>query len=131
MKKSAIVVLVILSFLLASFTSQQTIWLDQNLNETSQENAVYYRVGNKLEGEILFYFKNKNIFRRVFFVDKKKDGKFYEYYSSGELREEGKYKKGERVGNWKEYYKNGKIKKKGRYDKGYKVGIWKVFYKND
>lgn len=131
MKKSALVVLIIFSFLLASFTSQQTIWLDKDLNETSQEKAVYYKIGNKLEGEISYYYKNKNIYRKVFFVDKKEDGKFYEYYNSGELREEGKYKNGQRDGNWKAYYKNGKIKKKGRYNKGDKVGIWKVFYKND
>ena len=131
MKKSALIILVILGFLTASFTTQETVWLDKNLKKTSQDKAVYYKVGNKLEGEVSYYYKNKNIYRKVFFVDKKVDGKFYEYYNTGELREAGKYKNGNREGNWKVYYKSGKIKKKGRYNNGEKVGIWKIFYKND
>jgi antitoxin component YwqK of YwqJK toxin-antitoxin module len=131
MKKSALIILIILGFLTTSFTTQETVWLDKNLQKTSQEKAVYYKIGNKLEGEISYYYKNKNIYRKMFFVDKKVDGKFYEYYNTGELREAGKYKNGNREGNWKVYYKSGKIKKRGRYNNGNKVGIWKVFYKND
>lgn len=131
MKKSTLVILMILGFLATSFTTQETVWLDENLKETSKDKAVYYKIGNNSEGEVSYYYKNKNIYRKVSFVDKKIDGKFYEYYNTGELRESGKYKNGLRDGNWKAYYKSGKIYKKGRYNKGDKVGIWKIFYKND
>lgn len=131
MKKSTLIIIMILGFLSVSFTTQETVWLDENLQETSQDKAIYYKVGKKLEGEVVFFYKARTIYRKVFFVDGKRDGNFAEYYNTGELREVGKYKNGRRVGNWKEYYKNGKIRKKGRYNKGDKVGIWKVFYKND
>ncbi|WP_397445798.1 toxin-antitoxin system YwqK family antitoxin [Polaribacter sp. R77954] len=131
MKKSSLLLLMMLGFLSFSFTLQEPIWLDQNLNETTQEKAVYYKVVKKLEGEVSYFYKSKSLFRKVFYVDRKLEGIFSEYYNTGELREVGKYKNGLREGNWKEYYKTGKIFKRGRYHKGDKVGIWKVFYKND
>ena len=131
MKKSTLFYLVILGFLFTSFTTQQTIWLDQNLNETSQEKAVYYKIGNNLNGVVSYYYKNRTVFRKVFFAEGKMHGKFNEFYNSGELKEDGKYKNGSKEGNWKTYYKNGKIKSRGRYKNGEKVGIWKFFYKND
>jgi antitoxin component YwqK of YwqJK toxin-antitoxin module len=131
MKKSVQFLLVILGFLVTSFTSQQTIWLDKDLKETSQEKAVYYKIGSKLEGAVSYYYKDRTVYRKVLFVDGKLNGKFNEFYKSGELREDGKYNNGSKDGNWKTYYKNGKIKSRGRYKNGEKVGIWKFFYKND
>lgn len=130
-RKLAIIFIMIFCFLSFSFTAQETVWLTKDLQETSQNKAVYYKIGAKLEGEVSYFYKGRTIFRKVFFVKGKMDGNFYEYYNSGELKIAGKYKKGQATGNWKEYYKNGKIKKKGRYNNGDKVGIWKIFYKND
>lgn len=131
MKKLTLIILVILGFLSISFTPQETVWLDQNLKETSQNKAIYYKIGKKLEGEVSYFYKKRTIFRKVFFVDGKLEGVFSEYYNTGELMEAGKYKNGVREGNWKTYYKNGKIKEKGKYKNGDKVGVWKIFYKND
>ncbi|MHB0753984.1 toxin-antitoxin system YwqK family antitoxin [Polaribacter sp. M15] len=131
MRSSALILGFIVIFLTSSFTVQETVWLDQNLKETTKENAVYYKVGRNLKGKVSYFYKNKTLYRKVFYVDGKLDGFFNEYYHTGELRAVGKYKEGLREGNWKEYYKTGKIFKKGRYHKGDKVGIWKVFYKND
>lgn len=126
--------LAILAFIflvtLSSFSIQQTIWLDENLNRTSQNEATYYRVGEKLEGFVSYFYKNRTLYRKVFYEKGKINGKFLEYYKTGELREIGVYQDGLREGNWKEYYKNGKIRQKGKYSKGEKVGIWKTFYKN-
>lgn len=131
MKKSTLIILVILGFLMTSFTNQETVWLDENLQKTSQDKAVYYKIGNKLNGKVSYFYKRRTVYRNAFYVDGKLDGVFSEYYNTGELREVGKYKNGSREGNWKVYYKSGKIKKKGRYSNGKKVGIWKIFYKND
>ena len=131
MKKSIFILVMILGFLTVSFTSQETIWLDENLKTSTQDKAIYYKVGHKLEGEVSFFYKGRTIYRKVFFVDGKMEGNFAEYYNTGELRTSGKYKNGQKIGNWKTYYKNGKIKEKGRYNNGDKVGIWKIFYKND
>jgi antitoxin component YwqK of YwqJK toxin-antitoxin module len=131
MKNFVFIITMIIGFLSTSITAQETVWLDKDLKETTFTKAVYYKIGKKLEGEVIYYFKKKSIYRKVFFVDAKLEGNFSEFYNSGELKETGKYKNGLRTGNWKEYYKTGKVKKRGRYNTGDKVGIWKVFYKND
>jgi len=131
MKKSTFTLFLLISFLSISLSAQQTVWLNKKLHKTTQDQAVYYKIGNKLEGEVTYFYKSRTIYRKVFFVEGKMEGNFYEYYNSGELREVGKCKNGLREGNWKEYYRNGKIRKKGGYRNGKKVGVWKVFYKND
>lgn len=118
-------------FLTSSIQSQEVVWLDANLEKTSQEKAEFYRIDEKLEGEIIYYYKKRTKFRKVFYTKGKLNGLFYEYYETGELKETGVYENGLREGIWKEFYKGGKIKSKGKYTNGEKVGIWKVFYKND
>lgn len=131
MKNINLLLLVIVGFLTTAFTTQETIWLDKNLNKTSQAKAVYYKIGEKSEGKEVIFYKNRTVFRKTQLSNAKLDGMFYEYYETGELKEAGVYELGLREGNWKEFYKNGKIKRKGKYEKGNKVGTWKVFYKNN
>lgn len=119
------------AFLFLNFTNQNIIWLDANLKETTQAKATYYKVGYKLEGEVTYYYKNRNVYRKATYADGKITGRFYEYYETGELREAGAYVEGLREGNWKVFYKSGKIKEKGKYSRGEKVGIWKTYFKND
>ncbi len=123
--------IVIFAFLFANIDNQDIIWLDENLRKTSQSQATYYKVGNKLEGEVTYYYKNRNIYRKTTYAKGKIEGRFYEYYDTGELREVGVYENGLREGNWKVFYKSGKIKQKGKYSRGEKVGIWKTYYKNE
>lgn len=130
MNVSKICIALVFCFLSTSFFAQETIWLDDDLKETNQSKANYYKIGNKLEGVVLYYFKDKTVYRKVTYMYGKVVGNFYEYYSSGELKEAGKYENGLREGIWKVYSKNGKIQSKGKYSKGEKVGIWKTFYKN-
>ena len=118
-------------FLTSSLQSQEVVWLDANLEKTSQDKADFYRIDEKLEGEIIYYYKKRTKFRKVFYTKGKLNGLFYEYYETGELKETGVYENGLREGIWKEFYKGEKIKSKGKYTNGEKVGIWKVFYKND
>ena len=124
------ILIVFAGILFLSATYQETIWLDEDLQETNQKEAKYYTIGNKKEGTKTYFYTSRTIYRKVNFAKGKLNGKFYEYYRTGELRETGTYLNGLREGNWKEFYKSGKIKKKGKYEKGNKVGIWKTFYKN-
>jgi antitoxin component YwqK of YwqJK toxin-antitoxin module len=60
-----------------------------------------------------------------------KQGFWKEYYTTGELRSEGKYIDGERVDVWKFYHKNGKIEQTGKYKKGQlPIGTWKWYYES-
>ncbi|TXD51631.1 MULTISPECIES: toxin-antitoxin system YwqK family antitoxin [unclassified Polaribacter] len=131
MKKSVFLSVIAVWFLTMASTVQDIIWLDKDLEKTSQSEAIYYKVGFNLEGEVTYYYKSKAVYRKVFYANKKEDGKFYEYYASGELKVAGRYENGLQEGNWKIYDKNGKIKQKGKYTKGEKVGVWKTFYKNN
>jgi len=131
MKKTRLLITLLCGFLTISVSGQETIWLDKDLQKIKKQDAVYYKIGYKLEGEVSYFYKNKNLYKKVFLVDGRPEGKYAEYYESGELKAAGKYKNDVKDGNWKEYYKTGKIKEKGRYSGGDKVGIWKVFYKND
>lgn len=58
-----------------------------------------------------------------------RDGPWKEYYFSGGLKAEGKYKEGKRVGEWKFYHPNGELEQIGVYnDEGEEDGIWTWYY---
>ncbi|WP_439129230.1 toxin-antitoxin system YwqK family antitoxin [Polaribacter sp.] len=124
----------ICAFYSAKTIAQENIYFDANWNITTKQKAVYYRPLTKSTQEkkwvIDYYITGKKV-KEVFYVNGKPDGKFSEYYSSGDLKTTGKYKEGLKDGMWKTYYKNGKIKQKGRFKKGEKVGVWKTYYKNN
>ncbi|PWG04123.1 toxin-antitoxin system YwqK family antitoxin [Polaribacter aquimarinus] len=110
--------------------AQEKIWLDGNLKETNQSRSVFYKIEKLAGKKSIIYFKNGNIFRKYFSVNKRKKGKFEEYYSTGELKTVGTFENDLEEGIWKTYYKSGKIKERGKYKNGEKVGVWKTFYKN-
>ncbi len=114
-----------------SISAQKTAWLDVDLKETNQSNAVYYKVISSNKEEVEVFYKSGKIFRKLGFSKGKRGGKFSEFYETGELKVSGRYYNGLEEGIWKTYYKNGKIKERGKYKNGEKVGIWKAFYKND
>ncbi len=58
-------------------------------------------------------------------------GKWKEFYSSGELRAEGEYVDGRKIGDWVFYHQNGKIEQKGKFLKGAKPsGAWVWYYES-
>lgn len=60
-----------------------------------------------------------------------RQGKWTEFYESGEVKSEGTYKNSNRVGKWKFYFPNKTIEVSGSYDsKGRQDGEWQWFYAN-
>ena len=128
--------------------------IDYYMNGTKQMEG--YSLTNTIDKEkfvglVKYYFENGKTYQKVNYTngildgqryisggvksevvyeDGKKEGKYLEYYETGELSTRGDYESGMKDGIWKTYYNNGKIKERGKYDKGKKVGIWKTFYKN-
>lgn len=82
------------------------------------------------QGDVIFYFSDETIFKKVTYKKGVMNGAYLEYYRTGELKESGRYEDGKKDGSWKFYNKSGKIKTKGTYKEGEKVGVWKTFYKN-
>jgi antitoxin component YwqK of YwqJK toxin-antitoxin module len=58
-----------------------------------------------------------------------KQGKWKEFYNTGQLKGEGEYLNDRRIGEWIYYYQNGKIEQRGSFTKdGKPTGDWKWFY---
>ncbi|MBI1287212.1 MAG: hypothetical protein GC178_06495 [Flavobacteriales bacterium] len=60
----------------------------------------------------------------------RRQGPWKEFYETGELRSEGKYKDGLREGDWVFYYKDGKEEQRGSYHRGKPDGEWKWTFAN-
>lgn len=58
-----------------------------------------------------------------------KQGKWEEYYKSGQLRAKGKYVDGVKTGEWIYYFRNGEIEQRGKYnEEGKAEGTWRWYY---
>lgn len=60
----------------------------------------------------------------------RRQGPWKEFYDTGELRSEGKYKDGQREGDWLFYYRDGKEEQRGSYHRGKPDGNWKWSFAN-
>jgi len=89
-----------------------------------------YKIDGTIESAKIF--RNGNIIGDGI-IDERgyKQGKWKEYYETGELKAEGAYKNNKKIGLWKWYYKNGKLDQTGFYAAGEKTeGDWKWYYEN-
>lgn len=57
-----------------------------------------------------------------------KQGYWKEFYNTGELKAEGRYRQNLKQGLWKYYFKNGQIEQMGQYLKGKPDGDWTWYY---
>lgn len=60
----------------------------------------------------------------------RRQGKWKEFYDTGELRSEGIYKENRREGEWVFYYRDGKEEQRGAYRKGLPDGDWRWLHNN-
>ena len=60
-----------------------------------------------------------------------KQGKWKEFYITGELKAEGEYLNDKKIGEWIYYYQNAKIEQRGKFGKdGKPTGDWKWYYES-
>lgn len=86
------------------------------------------------DGQILksFIFKNGVIVGEGI-VDEQglKQGKWKEFYDSGEQMGSGIYKDGKKQGEWQYFFKEGKLEQKGSYNNAGKIeGIWRWYFES-
>ena len=145
---------------LTLFSQNETVWYDANWNETTKDNASFYRndivkKGNGYwftdyymsgakqmeglslkkeeefyDGKVKWYHENGNAFQVVNYSKGILNGKRQVFYENGKLESESMYKNGKRHGSWKELYEDGKTKETGSYENGQKEGTWKTYYEN-
>lgn len=129
--------LFLLSFLAFNLTAQTKIWLDQDHQESSEEQAIYYRFPSEKKGNsyyIIDYYKDGAKYREgraeAMAVGREKfSGLLTYYFQNGTIAKKERYKKGVLNGLYKEYYPSGELRIDGNYDKGYEEGIWKYYHK--
>ncbi len=103
--------------------------------------ATYYN--NKAEGLRREFDEDGNVIKGYVFsngmllcegitdMEGKRQGKWKEFYETGELKSEGSYKNSNRTGKWKFYFPNKSIEVSGSYsNKGKMDGEWQWFYPN-
>ncbi|NLF40234.1 toxin-antitoxin system YwqK family antitoxin, partial [bacterium] len=59
-----------------------------------------------------------------------KDGKWEEFYESGQKAAEGFYRNGQLEGSWTDWYANGRKKAEGSYKGGLREGRWTYWHDN-
>ncbi|MBL4707207.1 MAG: hypothetical protein JKY48_02035 [Flavobacteriales bacterium] len=102
-------------------------------NKAGKKDGVansYSRDGEIIASEI---YKNSYLLKKGI-IDKKGlyQGKWEEYYLTGQLKSKGEYKNGKKYGKWEYFFSNGKLEQKGVYDANGRVtGEWKWFYENE
>ncbi|GAB4298189.1 MAG: hypothetical protein Kow0068_22140 [Marinilabiliales bacterium] len=122
-------------------------YLEENLKEEYYPNGKIKSIGAYRDtipvGEHKYYSEDGKTIRAKVFNDSgkllakgyydsngKKHGKWWYYYSSGNLKAEGNFVNGKRHGLWKFYYENGNIEQTGKYIYGKPDGQWQWFYEN-
>lgn len=117
-------------FILSFTTAQDTLYLDLDYNETTAENAIYYRIDDRSApgGQDLIrstYLMNGNILRQRSYLEKDEKLKLHglqkTWYDNGQLFYKEIYKKGKRHGDLIAFWKNGSQR---RHD-NFKNGKWK------
>jgi len=95
------------------------VGIHRKFNENSEliESYVYDDFGNLIGKGIIDEEGNYN-------------GKFVNYYVSGDKKSEGNYSNGNKNGLWKYYYKLGAIEQEGYFRNGKIDGTWKWYYES-
>ena len=118
-----------------SFQSQD-IYYDSLWNETSKENAVYYRIIDTISKKnfaVTDYFLNGKVQMTGQYSSLKKEtkeGEFIWYREDGSISSRGHYKKGVYNGLYKSWYQNDNPKFEAYYADGKPDGSWKEWYEN-
>ncbi|NEU08012.1 TonB family protein [Flavihumibacter sp. R14] len=113
-------------FLLQSLITlgQDTTFYDNDWNKVKAiQHATYYQIvlGNQADTNRAtekVYFRSGQIKRQVDFSvykDRKQDGKFKEWFESGQIRKDIDYKEDKKNGQLLTYWENGKLKRVDKY----------------
>ncbi|HAR19457.1 MAG TPA: hypothetical protein DCR46_02280 [Cytophagales bacterium] len=87
-------------------------WEKYDANDVLVEKIKYFR-GWTRESLISYYDQDrKKIQEIVPIINGSKTGKYYRYFESGHIAEEGTYAEGNKIGQWFEYYDDRKKRKK-------------------
>lgn len=136
MKTSTLLLMLVVGFLTASATAQETMYFDANWNSTTKEKATYFRPKPKAQKNgfwIVDYYMNGKIQMEGFSLndipnDEKFHGLVKYYFEDGTLSQEINFKEGKIHGNRKVYFESGKLKTVAIYKNDKKEGKYYEYY---
>ncbi|WP_158839414.1 toxin-antitoxin system YwqK family antitoxin [Polaribacter sp. L3A8] len=98
-----------------------------SVGEKLLELEMPYREG-KIEGEVLEYYANGDLYSKSYYVDDKKNGIETTYHYNNNILSEINYVNDELSGRYKTFHSNGKPKEIGQTLNGYYTGAWRTYY---
>jgi antitoxin component YwqK of YwqJK toxin-antitoxin module len=138
MKNSTLLIVMFIGFLSTTVSGQDTVWFDENWQETTKENHEYYRpVPKEIKDGfwLVDYHKNGQIQMEGYSTNKNPNEEVFEglviyYHPNGKIYHKANYASGKLDGVRKVFHETGELKEQGKYTNGERNGIWKTFYKN-
>lgn len=82
------------------------------------------------QGDVITYYRNGSIASKGYCLNDTFNGKYEEYYPSGQLKIQTMIIKGIQEGELLEYYDNGNLKQRSYYSNGIENGSSSFFYSN-
>lgn len=117
--------------------AQDTLYFDSIWQQSTKENAHYYRIDKKEKKFWLrtdYFLENNQIQMQGHIANLstgRKEGVFKWFYKSGKLRQEGEFRKGEAIGLHRSYYSNGELEAEQLFNKkGDLHGEYKAYHEN-
>ncbi|MEO5571323.1 MAG: hypothetical protein ABIT08_02560 [Bacteroidia bacterium] len=142
MRKLFISVLLIFIALKVFSQKNETIYLNESLNEVKKDKAAYYWQKETLDknsqtwlARHKIYYMSGNLYETFVAYSNynsetlrwsawRKEGTFKIYFPDGKLKYESNYLKGESRGDYISYFPNGELKEKGRIDDFNKIYLY-------
>ncbi len=133
--------LIVMSLLVLPFTGRgqivlDTMYFDQNWEQTTEEDAKYYRIVSTDTSSGSFRFAVKDFYLsgqvqmsgtyRSIRPDNK-DGRFIYYYDNGQTQRDCHYRENTLNGAFREWYRSGQQKNEQEYKNGLLDGIYKTW----
>lgn len=106
------------------------VYIDADLEITSEKKAAFYGVSVKVENGWMVYalYPDTTPVLRAYYKDKAlkiKEGPYVVYFPKYQKAREGFYKDNNMTGIWRFWHENGQLKDSDRMDNNYLVGQWK------
>jgi antitoxin component YwqK of YwqJK toxin-antitoxin module len=108
----------------------QSIKLIPSTKQLEFRNGIWHWRGNPYNGKFIDYYYSGDKKEEGTFVDGKYDGVDKIYFKNGSVLVEREYKNGYANGMEKEYYSDSSLKQSGKFIDDKEDGLWQMFFPN-
>ncbi len=87
-----------------------------------------YNSDGEVKNSMIFSNNGVLLSRGIITKEGSREGEWKDFYLSGNIKAEGKYKNNKREGKWKFYFENGQVEQTGEFKDGKYNGKWTWYY---